>query len=152
MQKKSRLKLFCKILTVLAVVECLYLFVLPPIAEQVLNRNSVRDFINSKSNADINYAQLKLKTHIIPAVSVYSDFVKITDGEEEVAYADNLQAKIALLPLLSKKLNLVNFSASSVDLNLHRYEDGSFNLEKLFKTNNKKALKSDLKNLQINIG
>lgn len=152
MQKKSRLKLFCKILTVLAVVECLYLFVLPPIAEQVLNRNSVRDFINSKSNADINYAQLKLKTYIIPAVSVYSDFVKITDGEEEVAYADNLQAKIALLPLLFKKLNLVNFSASSVNLNLHRYEDGSFNLEKLFKTNNKKVLKSDLKNLQINIG
>ncbi len=153
MRKKIfRLKTLLNIIIILASLECIYLFVLPLFLNCTAGQELASRFIKSKFQTEIEYSGLKFKTHVIPALSASSDFINISDSNgENILRSDKLAVKISLLPLILKKLNIQSINSGSLDLNIKRSKDGSFNIGRIFKLNGREIFKLKLNNTLIGI-
>ena len=158
--KNRYIKTLFKVLITISVFECLYLFAVPAIINGFLNGDLIKDIVNKNTNAELDYKNAKIKTHIKPIVSLKADEITLKDKETNliVINADNINSKISLTSLICKKINIKQFYVDKLETNFTVDKDGDLNFKKLFKSNDKKsnwALKfknSDfaIKNLSIN--
>ncbi len=153
MQIKNFIKPFIKIFTVIAVIECIYLFLTPIAIEKVLCTNYIKNIVSKNTNAQIKYSKPKIKTHIIPSVSIEFNSFEIDDKNTASTFliTQNPKIKILLLPLLLKRVNIKSFNADKIYINVEKNEDGSFNFEKLFPKKDKKLFKLKYNNINFNV-
>ncbi len=150
--KIRKMKTVIKLLVILAALECAYLYAFPAALNIMAQKKCVKDFVVSKINGSADYSEVKFKTHLLPELSIYADYLKITEENNDLLLnANNIHLKISLLPLLVKKLNFKNIYASDLYINLKRNEDGSFNIEKILKKNKRSFFKLNFKKSNINI-
>ena len=140
------IKKLIKILVTIFVLECVYLFVIPFSFNLLAKTDLIKNIFSSKTNAQISYSDLKIKTHIVPAVSVMAKSININEKETEVSFltAEKINAKIKLLPFIFKKLNIRYANAERLALNIEKDENGQFNFEKLFPSKKKKSFSFEL--------
>lgn len=152
MNKKLKHKLLKTIITI-SILEGIYLFALPLAMNCIANTDFAKNIFETKTNATINYENAKFKTHIIPALTVSVGKLQINDKKtsEEFVSTVSAQAKIALLPLLNKKLEIKSLKSNNISINLEKDENGIFNFEKLFPKKEKKSFKLSLKNFDLNL-
>ena len=156
---KNFIKKLVKILVTIFVLECVYLFVIPFSFNQIVKTDLIKNIVASKTNAQINYSDLKIKTHVIPAISIKAKNINISDKESQLNFlnAEKISAKVKLFPFLFKKIDAKYVNSDKVSLYLEKDENGVFNFEKLFPAKKKKSFqlqlsknKFKIKNLNIN--
>ena len=134
MQIKNNYKKLLNILISISVLECVYLFALPPIANHFLNNGYLEKIVQEKTNAKINHSRIKLKTHILPYLTFKTNNIELLEKETNIPFinAKDVNVKISILPLLKQKLNIKHIYASNANINIERNQDGTYNFEKLF--------------------
>ena len=150
---KNFIKKLVKILISIFVLECVYLFVIPITFNSIIKTNFVKNLISTKTNANINYDELKLKTHITPSINIKAKSINIINKEtsEEFLNAENTNLKIKLFPLIFKKLDIRHINSEKLSLNIEKDENGQFNFEKLFPSKKKKSFKLQLNKNKLKI-
>ncbi len=150
---KNFINKLIKIFITIFVLECVYLFVIPFSFNQIAKTDLIKNVIASKTNANIGYSDLKIKTHVIPALSFKAKKFDIVDKESQASFlsAEKVNAKIKLFPLLFKKLDIKHVYSDSLALNIEQDKDGVFNFEKLFPSKKKKSLSLQLNKNKIKI-
>ena len=146
-------KIIFKIIISCAVLECLYLFALPPIINHFLSDDFINKFVYENTNADIKYDKLKLKTHIKPDISIHAGKISIKDKFDTYTFleSENLNVKISLSDLLRKRINIKNIKSDSINLYAFSNVDGKFNFEDLFPTKENSDFKLKIKNNSLNL-
>ena len=92
MQIKNRfLKLIFKVAVVVAVFECLYLVALPPILNKIASGELVKNIVQAKTNANLEYKKAKFKTHFSPYISISADNLKISEKETENIFLNSIK-------------------------------------------------------------
>lgn len=144
MQTKNHyLKLLLKLFIVISILECIYLFAIPPVLNEFTKTNYIKSLFSKNTNAKLEYSKIKIKTHIKPNITIKADKISIIDKEDNsiTLYADNINSEFAVLPLICKQLNFKRLYADNFQINIKRDKDGNFNLAKLFPQKNKKLFK-----------
>lgn len=152
--KNHYIKLLFKILITISILECVYLFVVPTIINTFLNGDFIKNIIKNNSNAELNYKNAKVKTHILPNISASFDEIELKNNktQEIIINANKLNSNVALIPLINKKINFKTFYADRIELNVLRDKNGEFNFTKLLtKTENKTPFKFEFKNTNVEI-
>lgn len=151
--KKHIIKKLLKAAIIIAIFECAYLFVLPPILSSIIEKVCVKNFINKNSNANIEYKNPKIKTNILPAVTLsLSDFnIQDKANTYSLITADKISVKISLTSLLRKKINIKELTANNIDLYVFQDKDGFFNFEQLFPKKEKALFTPLITKTNINI-
>lgn len=145
-------KILLKIIITIVIIESIYLFAIPFALNSAVKTEFVKNIFAKKTNAVLNYGEIKIKTHIKPAITISADnfYIKSKEDNFEFLNAKNLRLKFDLLPLLLKKVNIKELTTSDVNILLERDENGILNLTKLFPSK-KKSFKITLKNSAFNI-
>ncbi len=149
--KKRYLKLLFKLFIIISILECIYLFAVPPILGYFANKNFISDIFNAKTNAKIEYSNIKIKTHIKPQITLKTDKIIIFEKNKENIFLDanNIDLKVNLLPLISKKIKLKHLYVDNIQINIEKDKNGVYNFQKLFPVNNKKTFNFDFNNTSI---
>ena len=148
------LKNLLKVLISISILECMYLFAFPPIINYFLNQDYIRNIVKENTSAKLKYSQAKIKTHILPDITLKANSLSLENKTtaEPFININNLDAKISILSLIKKKINIKHFFADNIEIFLQKNNDGTFNYEKLFPTKEKKSnLKLKLKNTKLKI-
>ena len=151
--KNHHIKKLFKLLITISVLECIYLFAVPAIINNLLQSDLLKNIVKDKTNTELDYKQAKIKTHIKPFVSINTKEITLKEKETNtpVITVNNLDAKISFISLLCKKVNIKQFYADKLDANLNIDDNGNLNLKKLFNLNDKKSnWKFELKNSAYN--
>ena len=137
---KNFIKKLVKILITIFILECVYLFAVPISFNAIAKTNLIKNIVSSKTNAQLNYADFKIKTHLSPAISLKAKHINISDKEAQNDFltVEDVNLKLKLLPLLFKKLDINNANSESISLNIEKDKNGQFNFEKLFPSKKKK--------------
>lgn len=152
MQLKHRfIKQFFKLAVLIAIIECIYLFFIPFMVNKIIYKESFHKFIENKTNIVINYKNPEIKTYLLPYLSIKADNINIKDSQKDILYANNLDVKISLLPLLIKKMQFKYLRAQNLDLNIIRDKQGNFNFQKLFQPKKNSIIKISYNNALIDI-
>ena len=154
MQFNNRLmKKLYKLIIVVCVLECAYLFALPIIANKFLETDYLQNLISSKTNAKLDYSNVKVKTHFLPAISLSADLLMLSDKNTEEIFINtsNTKATLKLLPLIKKKVQFTDLSADLFNSNIIKDKQGNYNFQKLFPSKNKNKFKFIIKNSNLNI-
>ena len=153
MDIKSGLKSLLKILITIAVLECVYLFVLPPVINHFLNKDYIKNLVKENTNAKLDYSKAKIKTHLLPDITIKADTLNLSDKttEEPFVNINNLDAKFSIFPLLKNKLKIKHIYADYSEIFLNKNADGTFNFERLFPSKGNKKLKLKLKKTKLKI-
>ena len=151
--KSKYIKLLFKLFIIISILECIYLFAIPPVLEHFANKNFISGIFNAKTNAKLEYSNIKIKTHIKPQITLKTDRILISDKDSSDIFlcADNINLKINLFPIIRKKINLNYLYADNILINIEKDKDGNYNFHKLFPNKNKKTFKIDFNNTSINI-
>ena len=106
--KNRYIKTLFKVLITISVFECLYLFAVPAIINGFLNGNLIKDIVSKNTNAELDYKNAKIKTHIKPIVSLKADEITLKEKETNlvVINTNNINSKISLASLICKKINI----------------------------------------------
>lgn len=146
--KNRYIKLLFKLFIIISILECIYLFAIPPILEQFANKDFISKILDKKTNAKLEYSNVKIKTHIKPQITLKAGKIKISNKEESNIFidADNIDIKIHLLPLAKKKIDLNHLYANNIQINLEKDENGTYNFQKLFPSKQKKGIKTNFEN------
>ncbi len=160
MQINNFYKKLLKVIISISVLECLYLFALPPVANHFLNKDYIRDYVKNNTNAQLDYEKAGLRTHVLPYLTLKAKTLDLSEKETNntVLHADNLDVKFSIIPLLKKKFNIKHIYSSNTKIFVDRDTDGKYNFEKLFKSDKKSdfklhygSIKLALKDYEINI-
>ncbi len=140
MSIKNCYKKLLRILILISIFEVVYLLAVPRMMEHFINKDTIKNAVKAKTNAEINYSRIKVKTHILPYLTFKTKDISLFSQEDEspLINARDVDVKISILPLLRKKLNLKHIYSSNTDINITRNSDGQYNFENLFKKENKK--------------
>ena len=151
--KKKYIKLLFKLFIIISILECIYLFAIPPVLEYFANKNFISDIFNARTNAKIEYTNIKIKTHLKPQITLKTDKILICEKDNEKIFlnADNINLKVNLLPLIIKKFNPKHIYTGNIQINIEKDKNGVYNFQKLFPVNNKKNFKFDFDNTLIAI-
>lgn len=148
------MKIFFKLAIIIAIFECFYLYAVPAVLNHFLPDYLLKDIVENNSNAHIEYSELRLKTHILPDITVSFNNINIHDKEHiyKLLNADNLKIRISLTDFLVKKVNIKNITAGDFNLYVFLDKDGTTNIEKLFPSKDNPSFKILIKNntAQIN--
>lgn len=141
-------KILFRIIITCFVLEGIYLFAVPEILNYFAQTDYIKNIFSEKTNASLNYSNAKFKTHFKPSVSINFGKLEISDKDNNVSFLNikNGNAKIRLIPLLSKTISVENISADNVAVNIVKDENNVFNFEKLFPKKDKKTFDFSLKN------
>ena len=137
MHIKNIYKQLSKVIISIIVLECLYLFAVPPVVNHFLNQDYIRNYVKNNTNANLDYEKAKLKTHILPHLSIRAKNLYVSEQEtnKPFIFADNLDLKFSVIPLLKKKFNIKHIYSSNAKVFIDKDNNGQFNFEKLFKQN-----------------
>jgi len=131
---KKVLKAVSRIFITIFILECLYLFVLPPVLHKFVNKDYICSFTEKNTNIKLKADELEISTYLKPAVKITAKNIsaenKIT--KQPLLSAVSAEAEIPLLPLIFKNLNFKHFYADNLQISILKNEDGSFNFENLF--------------------
>ena len=78
--KKSHIKLLFKTLITISILECIYLFAVPATINCFLNGDLLKDIIKKNTNAELDYKNAKIKTHIKPYVSIEANEITLKEN------------------------------------------------------------------------
>lgn len=154
MQIKNRhFKLLLKLFIVISILECIYLFAIPPVLNKFANTDYIKNLFAQKANAELEYSKIKVKTHIKPNLTIKADKITILDKENNniVIDAENVNSRFAILPLISKQLNFRYLYADNLQINVTKDKNDNFNFTKLFPKKDKKIFKLKLTKSKISI-
>ncbi len=131
----------------------MYLLVLPFSINCIAKTNFIKNTFSEKTNAMLNYKEIKVQTHFLPYVSIKTSELNITSKENEKAFiiSENFQGKLSILPLILRQIEIKNVVSDKLIINLDKDQNGVFNFEKIFPKNDKKNLKLSLKNSNIKL-
>lgn len=145
--KSQFFKILYKLFVTIIIIECVYLFAVPLVVNEVLKIDVVKNLVSSKTNAKLDYQTLKIKTYLTPDLSIYAKNVELLSKETNDTFleAQMLSLKIKLLPLISKQLDFKNASTQNLVVNIEKDEEGVYNFTKLFPKKEKSTFKLKLK-------
>jgi uncharacterized protein involved in outer membrane biogenesis len=106
-------------------------FIISPIANKYIPM--VNDEIKKTTGLNTQFENFRIVT--TPKFTVGASLGKLailTPENKEIFEAENLSAKMSLLPLLVKKIEIDLVQVKSIDVKLGINKDGSFDLEKYF--------------------
>lgn len=151
--KNKFLNKIFKIAIVLIVLECAYLYALPPILNNFVPNDVIENFIEKNTNANIEYSNLKFKTHIKPDLTIFLKEINVSDKNLSYSFlnADNLKIKVSLFDFLNKKINIKSITAQTLNLYAFQDKNGMTNIENLFPKNGESKFKPLIKNNSIKI-
>lgn len=152
--KNKIIKKIFKLAMLFAVLECLYIFVFPPVLNHFMPEDFLKNIIEKNTNSNIEYSNPRFSTDITPFFTFSVKNININDKEKTYRFlnAQDLKIKISIIDLLMKKINIKNITSEKFNLYIFQDKDGKINIEKLFPSNNKSEFKLLLKNncLKIN--
>ncbi|MCD7879268.1 MAG: AsmA family protein, partial [Candidatus Gastranaerophilales bacterium] len=150
MKKKIFKIIYISIFSVL-VLESAYLFVVPVFLNKYINEAYIESVSAQKTNVIISCKNSKIKTHILPYLSFSLSNLIIKDKQngDIILNGENLSAKIALFPLIKKKINIKSSAADNIEIFITKDENGIYNFLELFPSNDKKGFKTECKNTNL---
>lgn len=133
-------------------IEGIYLYVLPKVFDINKNRALIEKIFQEKTGAKLNIEGIKLNTYADFTFGLNSDKLTVAyPPTKKIIEAENIYIKIPLIPLLFKEINIKNLTAKKLNLDVERYKNGKYNLERLLFKSEKKVFKVKLKNTKFNI-
>lgn len=121
----------------------------------LLDVNAYRDEIitalQKSIKRQVSFTSGSFAWHFGPSFRFQTFIVKEQNGVNDFISAGEITVKLALMPLLNKKVELKNIILDEVNIALSRNSDGKFNIDDLLKSNNS-DVQVNLKKIRINNG
>lgn len=151
--KNKIMKKIVKIAILFAVLECSYLFIIPPLVNHFLPNDLIKNIVEQNSNANIEYSNIKFSTNITNNLIFSVKNINISDKDKtyKMLNAENLELKIGITDLFRKKINLKDIKSKKINLYIFQDKDGITNIEKLFPQKQKTTFKPIIKNNSLSI-
>ncbi len=109
--------------------EVLYLFAVPFVLNNAISDGSFSKFLKAETGLEVRADYFKFSTCPDFSLKFIAKNLKLTDKKDyEVAAADNISAKIRILPILFKRLSLPEFGMNSAKGTVVRDKKGDFYL------------------------
>ncbi|MDD3236499.1 MAG: AsmA-like C-terminal region-containing protein [Candidatus Gastranaerophilales bacterium] len=141
------------ILSIILFAEAFFLFGLPKIVNIAAKETFVEKLFADKTDATLDIEKIKLKTYADFSVEISANKLDIYDKKNNtpIVQSKKPRVRISLFPLLIKHLSFKDIGANDLSLNLLRYKDKKWNIEKIIFKSDKKTLKIKAKKSRINL-
>ena len=102
--KNKLISIIIKLFIVIALFECVYLFAVPVLINKYVTGEFIKNISEEKTNLSVDCLEPRIRTHILPFVSLESKNVKIADKNDKILLleAKNPNLRISILPLVLK--------------------------------------------------
>lgn len=145
------IKLIGILITAVATIIIALAFFLPYLLDVNSYRSEIIAALQQSLNRPVSFASGTFEWHFGPSFNFKQFVVKERDGEKDFINAKQINIKIALLPLLEKKVELKNVVLDDTHISLSRAYDGKLNIDDLLKPSTNK-LDINLNKITINKG
>ena len=71
--KNNFLKTLYKLFATIVIIECVYLFAVPLVVNEVLKTDVIKNIVSQKTNANLDYQTLNVKTRLAPNLYLYAN-------------------------------------------------------------------------------
>ncbi|MBL0225377.1 MAG: AsmA-like C-terminal domain-containing protein [Geobacteraceae bacterium] len=130
-----RIRSYIKLSGILALIAAAFTIGLAVFLPRLLDVNAYRDEILStlqqSLNRKVSFSSGTFAWHFGPSFVFNTVSVKEPDGSRDFLKAERITVKLALLPLLEKKVVLKDLRADRAEINLIRGSDGKLNIDDL---------------------
>ncbi len=149
--KQRFLKLLFKLFIFLSLLECIYLFVLPSVLQNILNKDFISYYLEKNTNIVLKADKLTVQTLIKPSIKISAKNISLKNKTtmSPLVSADTLDFETELLPLIFKTAIPKHFYSDNLQINIEQNKDGSFNFENLIPLKGKNSFKIKYKNSEI---
>lgn len=149
-KKSVRVILICFIL--FAICDCAFLFMLPLALTANVQDYLIKKAVSLATTARIDVAMRPVKTYSDFTITGGAAYIILKDENGNTIFAGhNIDLRASALPLIFKKISVNNFNAQSLQLNIKRFADGEYNIEKIFKNHKKNRFNFSVSKLFCNI-
>lgn len=108
-------------------------FFLPTLLDVNAYRDEILEALQKGLNRPVSFSSGSFEWNFGPSFVFKKVMVKERDGSANFLSADKITVRVALLPLLAKKIELKYLNLAGANLSLIRNEDGTLNIEDLLK-------------------
>ena len=115
------------IIVITAVIEGLYLAVLPAWVNSVLKTDKISAYLNSKTGLKLSYDNAKITTYPLFSIKLYVKNPDLKDKiDNQILKADELEATVFVPSILLKKMTLKSVKAKALNFTVIRTIDKKF--------------------------
>ena len=145
------IKIIFKLIITVSVLECIYLLIVPPFVNKMLNKDFICSVVEKNTNIILNAEKIDVRTGIKPSVTISAKNVNAENKLTKLPLmsVDDINTEIALYPLLVKKIAPKHLYADNIKLFILKNQDGSFNFENLFLNNNNRHFKIKYDDIEV---
>jgi uncharacterized protein YhdP len=152
MKIRSRfIKVSGLLLVTVATVVTATAFFLPYLLDVNAYRTEIVTALQQSLNRQVSFSSGSFAWHLGPSFEFKSFTVKERDGSADFITARQITVKLALIPLLEKKVELKNLILDGTTISLFRNFDGTYNIDDLLKPG-EDAVRVNFKKIRINDG
>ena len=126
-------------------------FFLPYLLDVNAYRTEIITALQQSLNRKVSFVSGSFAWHFGPSFEFKSVTVKERDGIADFITARQITVKLALIPLLEKKVELKNLILDGTTISLFRNSDGTYNIDDLLKPGGD-AVRVNFKKIRINNG
>ncbi|GFE60955.1 DUF3971 domain-containing protein [Geobacter sp. AOG2] len=131
MMKRSYIKLSGILLLIVGTLVVSLAFFLPYLLDINAYRDEILDSLQKSLNRKVAFSRGAFKWHFGPSFDFEGVTVKEPDNSTDFLKADRITVKLALLPLLDKRVVLRDVALDGADIRLVRNKDGKLNIDDL---------------------
>lgn len=115
------------IIVITAVIEGLYLAVLPAWVNSVLKTDKISAYLNSKTGLKLSYDNAKITTYPLFSIKLYVKNPDLKDKiDNQILKADELETTVFVPSILLKKITLKSVKAKALNFTVIRTKDKKF--------------------------
>lgn len=115
------------LLTVFFILEVSFLFILPKVFYSKHLDSKIANFLDSKTNLDVNIKNLKIRPYPDFSILFFGDKLILEDKEVDGKISlEEFSLKFSLIPLIYKRLNIQEFKSSNLEILISRNRVGNF--------------------------
>jgi len=130
-----------------------YFVLLPDLIKIEKHKPEINDYLKSRIAVPYEIGTLKLATTWDLSVVLSANSIKLTKiGGGELVSARNIDIKVPILPLITKKVYLKDISADFIDINATRSKQGVLDLTKILSLKNKPRYKVKFESSALHLG
>jgi len=138
---------------VIALINWAYFVMLPYSINISKHKPEIVKYLKTRIDVPYSLGNLKLKTTWDLGVILYADSIKLSRNDgENLIYAKNVEVKVPILPLLTKKVYLKEIAADYIDINATRSKKGVLDLTKIVSLKSKPRFKIKLEATSLRLG
>ena len=152
MRIKKSVKIILIGFILFAILDCAFLFMLPVFLTASVQEYMIKHLVSLKTTATIELSMRPIKTFSDFSVQGGANYINLKDENQEIIFSgQDIDIKASVLPLIFKRISVNNFNTIKLQLNIKRYPDGKYNIEKIFKNQKDNRFNFSLSKFKCNI-